>query len=192
MLDPSDIDAIIIKRGDMSIYYAGVTEERCLALSPTGLVVPMAGAECQVQRTSVCEYQSCYTNEGDECVFPFKYKTNTYTKCISEDVYKPWCATEMSGDNIVRWGLCLEDCEHEVPKPSCLSPPPVPEFGLRDEDGIITHQNYLSSWFLLSFIGDASTNVRFIGFLGLSFTCKIWSKICINCAKAQRSKSTIF
>lgn len=159
-LDPANIDTVVIKTGDMEIHYAGVTQPKCLGLSSTGLVVPMAGPDCEVQRPAVCEHQSCYTKEGDECVFPFMYKGITHTKCISEDVYKPWCATEMSGGDIVRWGLCLEDCEHEVPKPSCLSPPPVPAFGLRDQDGIVTHQNYFASWFLLSFIGDASTNVR--------------------------------
>ena len=158
-LDPADIDVVIIKTGDMGIYYAGITEDKCLGLSPTGLIVPLSGAECLEQRFTVCEHQSCYTKQGDECVFPFTYKGNPHTKCISEDVYLPWCATEMSGANIVRWGLCLDDCEHEVPLPSCLAPPPVPDFGLRDEDGIITHQNYMSSWFFLTFIGDAATDV---------------------------------
>ena len=158
-LDPRDVDEIILKTGDMAVNYAGITEDKCLALSPTGLILPMSGADCQLPRKTVCEHQSCYTKQGDECVFPFTYKGISHTKCISEDVYKPWCATDISGSDIIGWGMCVDDCEHEVPLPSCLSPPPVPEFGLRDDDGIITHQNYISTWFILNFIGDTILGV---------------------------------
>ena len=141
-------------KGDIQIYYAGFTEDKCLTLSSNGLVVPMQGASCDQPLKSICEYQSCLTKDGDECVFPFTYKDKTYFKCTSEDVYLPWCATKMNGTRIERWGLCLADCEHEVPEPSCLAPPPVPEFGLRDGN-IILFSNYHSNWFNISFIDNS-------------------------------------
>ena len=42
-----------------------------------------------------------------------------------------------------------------VPEVSCLEPPPVPEFGKRDESGNLIYQHYSSNWFNLSFMdGD--------------------------------------
>ena len=65
-------------------------------------------------------------------------------------------------DVINSWGLCLLDCVHEPPNPSCLSPPPVPEFGFRADKQTgdlllsptsnILYQNYQSDWFNLSFV----------------------------------------
>ena len=79
-LDPADIDEIVVKAGDMSLYYAGITEAKCLGLASTGLVVPLAGADCTDLRTAVCEQQFCYTKAGDECVFPFTYKGVAHTR----------------------------------------------------------------------------------------------------------------
>ena len=72
------------------------------------------------------------------CSFPFNYKDVEDTKCTSIDVYQPWCATEFNtADNLIGgWGLCLEDCEYEEPIVSCLEPPPVPQFGIRNDSGM--------------------------------------------------------
>lgn len=48
----------------LQVDYVGFTEPGCLALTPTGLVVEQAGAQCQLAREGVCEHQSCYTVEA--------------------------------------------------------------------------------------------------------------------------------
>ena len=145
-LNPDDVKEIIIE-GAWTIYFAGFSSVGCLSLTPTGLVMPLSGNQCQDSNDFLCEYQSCYTKEGFECIFPFTYKDVTYTNCISEDVYIPWCATKMSGNQILEWGLCLDDCDHVPPEPSCIHPPPVPKFGSQNSTGHIINENYISSWF---------------------------------------------
>ena len=60
--------------GGLEVRYAGFTETGCLALTHTGLVVELAGADCDETRDGLCEHQSCFTVEGEECLFPFQYK----------------------------------------------------------------------------------------------------------------------
>ena len=61
---------------------------------------------------------------------------------------------------IASWGLCLPDCPYIEPEVSCLAPPPVPRFGIRNDSGTPILENYKSSWFVLEFIDnqDGSPN----------------------------------
>ena len=154
-INSTDITEIHIK-GGMNIYFANFTEDKCLALSANGLVVPMNGPDCALSKKTVCEFQSCYTKEGNECIFPFTYKEVVHQKCISDDVYQPWCATKIFNGttNIEKWGLCLDDCVREEPLPSCLSPPTVPMFGIRNSSMHPQFENYASNWFALSFLNN--------------------------------------
>ena len=52
-------------QGAMTIDYMG------FSLSPSGLVKEHYGAACEKNLETICEHQSCYTIEGNECVFPF-------------------------------------------------------------------------------------------------------------------------
>ena len=72
--------------GGMEVSYAGFTTSSCLALTHTGLVVELKGSECSQPRDGVCEHQSCYSIQGNECLFPFWYKGQSYTRCTSVDV----------------------------------------------------------------------------------------------------------
>ena len=159
-LVPDDVTEVEVV-GGMEVTYVGFTRSSCLALTHTGLVVELQGDDCDSPRDGVCEHQSCYTVEGNECVFPFWYKGVEHTRCTSEDVYQPWCATAMdASNNILGWGLCLPDCQYDLPEVSCLAPPSVPRFGKRNDTGAPLYQNYESSWFNISFIDndDGSAN----------------------------------
>jgi hypothetical protein len=148
------------------VYYAGFTSNKCLGLAPNGLIITLLGNDCNNLNNAVCEYKSCYTTQGNECIFPFSYKNVTYTKCTSEDVYIPWCATKINSSTnaILSWGLCLPDCDFEVPIVSCLAPPPVPQFGYRNATGGVVEENYLSSWFRLSFLNNSDGSFNFTTF----------------------------
>ena len=152
-LNPENVQKVYVI-GNWQIDFAGFTSEHCLGLGSNGLIVPQAAEACDVPRKYLCEYQSCYTTDGFPCIFPFKYKGTKHTKCISEDVYMPWCPTKLEGDIIKDWGLCLDDCIFDPPQPSCLQPPPVPPFGFTDEDGVVVQENYNSSWFNILFNED--------------------------------------
>ena len=58
------------------------------------------------------------------------------------------------------WGLCLPDCPYIEPVVSCLAPPPVPKFGLRDDSGEILFENYNSTWFALEFINNTDDSLN--------------------------------
>merc|ERR1719150_1548010 len=52
---------------------------------------------------------SCVTQSGATCVFPFKYKDVEYTQCSYAESPVPWCATltDSSGTVVTgRWGDC--------------------------------------------------------------------------------------
>ena len=79
------------------------------------------------------------------------------------DVYLPWCATKVNSSTnaILAWGLCLSDCNYEVPVVSCLAPPSVPQFGFRNSTGYIVQQNYISDWFQLAFLNNSDGSLNF-------------------------------
>ena len=156
-VDPDTTDHIMVQ-GGMQVDYAGFSSSQCLSLSSTGLVEVEAGDECEEQETVLCEHQSCYTVEGEECLTTFTYKDVEYHNCTSVDVYKPWCATKMDGTTIVSWGLCLPNCPYIVPEVVCINPPKVPKFGSRNSSGDIVQENYNSTWFRLEFINGTDSN----------------------------------
>eukprot|EP00092_Neocalanus_flemingeri_P091905 GFUD01116603.1.p1 GENE.GFUD01116603.1~~GFUD01116603.1.p1 ORF type:complete len:155 (-),score=13.89 GFUD01116603.1:23-487(-) len=49
-----------------------------------------------------------------KCVFPFKYKGNTYDKCFTRDSdHLPWCATKVDEEDdnqMIDWAWCLNEC----------------------------------------------------------------------------------
>ena len=129
-------------------------------MSSNGLIDVKSGSSCDTQSEVLCEHQSCYTVEGNECVFPFTYKDVQYFNCTSEDVYQPWCATEINGNQIIGWGLCLPDCPFIVPDVVCLAPPEVPQFGSRNASFHPIEENYWSSWFNLNFINNTDGSLN--------------------------------
>jgi hypothetical protein len=162
----TDVSEVKIQ-GVMNVYYAGFTANQCLVLAPNGLVLSLSGTDCDKERPAVCEHKSCYTTQGNECVFPFYYKNVQYKNCTSVDVYLPWCATKINSSTnaILDWGLCLDDCDHQVPVVSCLAPPPVPNFGFRNSTGYIIKQNYMSDWFQLDFLNNSDGSLNFTAYM---------------------------
>ena len=57
--------------------------------------------------------QTCLTEEGENCVFPFIYSNKTFTSCTMEGSDSPWCATQVDPNMEYvedKYGLCSEDC----------------------------------------------------------------------------------
>ena len=57
--------------------------------------------------------ETCLTEEGENCVFPFIYSDKTFTSCTMEGSDYPWCATEVDPNMEYiedKYGLCSEDC----------------------------------------------------------------------------------
>ena len=67
--------------------------------------------QCQILQNN------CKTIEGTPCIFPFTFRSQQYTYCISGRKRKqPWCPTEVdSNGNPVpgQWGECNEQCPTE-------------------------------------------------------------------------------
>merc|ERR1712209_341512 len=56
---------------------------------------------------------SCVTQSGSTCVFPFRYKGIVYTSCATVDQASAWCSTEVdAGGNYVtdKYGFCPSSC----------------------------------------------------------------------------------
>ena len=51
-------------------------------------------------------------DQNQNCVFPFKYKGEVYTACITKDTCPDcfWCGTEYIVTESKGWGLCNEIC----------------------------------------------------------------------------------
>ena len=57
---------------------------------------------------------TCYTEDNEKCVFPFKFEGHTITECTTIDGdAKPWCSTltDSSGTHVTgNWGYCNSAC----------------------------------------------------------------------------------
>ena len=55
----------------------------------------------------------CQTIHGEDCVFPFIYKGQTYNECTKEESINRWCATSVmeNGEVITNhWEDCKDSC----------------------------------------------------------------------------------
>jgi hypothetical protein len=118
----------------------------CLKMYNSGVVdIKKDGdSTCGNDTTSpVCEYKTCYTTIGEQCIFPFTYKNGThdpltYMTCAGVDVHKPWCPTEVDPappHDIVRWGFCQDYCPTEKPEVACLEDPTFPDYVRPEGEG---------------------------------------------------------
>merc|ERR1719195_1235494 len=66
----------------------------------------LADTRVPVQRVP----NSCVTQSGSNCVFPFKYNNVEYYQCTYADSPVPWCATGTDSTGTVipnQWGDCV-------------------------------------------------------------------------------------
>ena len=77
----------------------------------------------------------CKTTQGDDCVFPFVYKGETYIKCTTVDGQgKEWCATRPEYD-AAHWGWCVcEKVETESQPTADEQSDSGPDLSLGDEE----------------------------------------------------------
>merc|ERR1719150_1535850 len=64
---------------------------------------------------------SCVTQSGSTCVFPFKYKDVEYTQCTYAESPLPWCATLTDSSGAVvtgQWGDCQISSSSSCTAPS--------------------------------------------------------------------------
>ena len=55
----------------------------------------------------------CTESSGAACVFPFRYKGQTYYQCTEVDDFYSWCSTcvDHTGDFVdTKWGYCQQAC----------------------------------------------------------------------------------
>merc|ERR1712029_761926 len=96
-----------------------------LAVIGSGSGFRLADTTIPQQRVS----NSCVTQSGSTCVFPFKYNNVEYYQCTYADSPKAWCATGTdSSGNVIpnQWGDCVSDqtsgCQEEaITVPSCTT-----------------------------------------------------------------------
>merc|ERR1712079_570902 len=73
-----------------------------------GLLATLATAACfRLAENRIPN--SCSTQSGSSCVFPFSYQGVTHYQCTWADSPVPWCATQVSSDGSVvtnQWGDC--------------------------------------------------------------------------------------
>lgn len=77
-------------------------------LSPSASNVATNPKYAAICRTTQDQSNKCKTVEGDSCIFPFKYRGMTHTRCAQE-VWTGyhWCATSLRADgNMKTWAKC--------------------------------------------------------------------------------------
>ncbi|XP_071746853.1 72 kDa type IV collagenase-like [Lepeophtheirus salmonis] len=104
--------------------YAGVMYNQCTAVDNGGTkwCATSVDASNNYQGYGNClesTCKACSTTSGVKCIFPFKYKEDTYDKCtVAENGGVPWCATSLYANQEANgYGNCGSDCQSE-PTPS--------------------------------------------------------------------------
>eukprot|EP00092_Neocalanus_flemingeri_P022566 GFUD01024469.1.p1 GENE.GFUD01024469.1~~GFUD01024469.1.p1 ORF type:complete len:179 (-),score=0.25 GFUD01024469.1:37-573(-) len=94
--------------------YDGITYNECT----TKYSKPWCAAEVDCDRRKCADgfsrIAACKTS-WVTCIFPFKYKGNTYDKCTTKDAQLPWCATAVDkgdGNQVIegQWVDCFDGC----------------------------------------------------------------------------------
>ena len=65
------------------------------------------------RKCSIYAFSDCKTVKNEKCVFPFKYKNQLYTGCISLDHQekKLWCSTKNTEEGTYEtWDDCASTC----------------------------------------------------------------------------------
>ena len=66
--------------------------------------------------TILLAVQSCRTEEGYTCIFPFVYNGAMYNECAPDKSGKPWCPYKLKGDmtyddvGVNKWDYCTSSC----------------------------------------------------------------------------------
>ncbi|CAB4069290.1 MMP9 [Lepeophtheirus salmonis] len=121
---PQHVKLQLERRVFSPFVYSGQTYDKCTAVDNGGT------KWCATSVDSNKNYQGygncvestckvCSSTSGNKCVFPFKYKGETYDKCTTaENGGTPWCATSVFASLEANgYGNCGSDCETE-PTPS--------------------------------------------------------------------------
>lgn len=105
-LNGSDFDPLAIQ--DLRLSHWAESYEipdnisSCAQLLPSGIIEPLNNGSCLEKKKAACMYRTCLTTQGEECIFPFRYKNITidgietdltYNECSTVHLYKPWCPT---------------------------------------------------------------------------------------------------
>uniref|UniRef100_A0A0K2UFQ3 Matrix metallopeptidase 9 (Gelatinase B, 92kDa gelatinase, 92kDa type IV collagenase) [Ceratotherium simum simum] n=1 Tax=Lepeophtheirus salmonis TaxID=72036 RepID=A0A0K2UFQ3_LEPSM len=106
--------------------YSGTTYNECTVIDNNGVkwCATSVGAGLNYVGYGNCiesTCKGCVATNGKKCVFPFKYKGDTYSKCTTADNGGvPWCAnTVFSNQEANDYGICPSDCASEpTPAPN--------------------------------------------------------------------------
>jgi len=79
--------------------------------------------------------QKVYTDNGEACVFPFKYREVMYTECIKSSLFTSWCSTTSDYDADQQWGNCQKPLKPQEPGTGGATP--VVQIDETVDDGVV-------------------------------------------------------